>query len=68
MADSRDNHASTPIPEADQLDQEQPADPRVASDQTWPDSPIQDVDEADLVDQAQPVLTDPDEEYAPDSR
>jgi hypothetical protein len=66
VAHSRDNHPNTAIPEADRLEQEQPADPTVASDQTWPALPTQDVDEADLFEQAQPVLTDPDEEYTPD--
>lgn len=68
MAHSRDNHPNTAVPEADRLDQEQLADPTVASDQTWPAKPNQDVDEADLFEQAQPVLTDPDEDYAPDAR
>lgn len=63
MAHSRDNRQSTPIPEAERLEQEQPAYPGVASDQTWPASPTQDVDEADLFGQAQPLLTDPDEKY-----
>ena len=68
MVSSHDSHPSTPIPEVDRFEQEQPVDPRVGSDRQWPPSPAQDVDEADQLEQAQPVLADPDEEYPPDPR
>jgi len=68
MASSDDNHASTAWAEADQLDEEHPANPTVGSDQEWPASPTQEVDEADRLEQSLPVLSDPDEEYTPDPR
>lgn len=65
MAKSDANPRSTVIPEADRVEQEQPADPRDASDQEWPASLTPDVNEADRLDQVRPVLTDPDDEYPP---
>jgi hypothetical protein len=63
MASSDDNHPRTAIPEADRLEQEQPAGPEEGSDQEWPASPTQDINEADRLEQARPVVTDPEEEY-----
>jgi hypothetical protein len=68
MARSDDNHAGTAIPEADRLEQEQPADPRVGDDQPWPGPPGHEVDEADRLEQAHSVDGDPDEDYTPDPR
>jgi hypothetical protein len=67
MARSDNDRPSTAIPEADRLEQEEPADPRVGSDQQWPATPTQDADEADRIEQAQAVVIDPDEEYSPDT-
>lgn len=49
MAHDRDNDPGTAIPRGDRLDQEQPANPTIASALTWPAPPRQDVDEADLM-------------------
>lgn len=67
MARRDDDKPNTAIPEADRREQEQPADPRLTDDLTWPEEPSGDVDEADRLEQAQAVLSDPDEEYAPDA-
>jgi hypothetical protein len=66
MARSEDDQLGTAIPEADQLEQEDQADPRVGRYQKWPVDTAQDVDEADRLEQAQEVVGDPDEEYPPD--
>ena len=55
----------TAIPEADRLEQGQPADPRVGNDQPWPAQPSNEADEADRLEQALAVDGDPDEDYAP---
>lgn len=62
----RENDHSTAVPEADRIEQERPADPGVEGDRAQPASPTHDVDEADWLEQSQPVLTDPDEDYTPD--
>jgi hypothetical protein len=49
MAHDPDDHPGIAIPEADRLDQEQPANPTIASALTWPAPPRQDVDESDLM-------------------
>lgn len=67
MVHSRDDDASTEIPGADRLEQEQPVDPTADEDVDWPTERIPDVDEADQFEQSQPVLHDPDEEYVPDA-
>jgi hypothetical protein len=66
MASCDDNHASTAIPEADRLAQEQHANPDVGSEPEWPTSTTQEVNEADRLEQSLPVLSDPDEDYTPD--
>lgn len=66
MARSDNYQPSTAIPEADRLEQQQPADPQVEDDQAWPTSPMGEVDDADRLEQAQVVVGDPDEEYTPD--
>ena len=68
MASGDDNHASTAIPEADRLEQEQQANPEVGSQHEWSTSPTQEVNEADRLEQSLPVLSDPDEEYPQDPR
>lgn len=67
MARTNDSDsASTEVPEADRLEQEQPTDPTVDDDEAWSPSAPDDVDEADRLEQAQAVVGDPDEEYTPD--
>lgn len=68
MASSDHTNASTAIPEADQLEQEQEANPEVGSQHEWPASPNHEVNEADRLEQALPVLSDADEDYTPDPR
>jgi hypothetical protein len=63
---SRDDQPGTAVPVADRVEQDRPADPSVVEDADWPGSSTQDVDEADRLEQARPVLSDPDEDYAPD--
>ena len=65
MARTDDDRDETEVPEADRLEQQQQADPGVAPDQAWPAQATPDVDEADLLEQVQEVLVDPDEEYTP---
>lgn len=65
MARTDDDQNGTQVPEADRLEQQQQAAPSVSPDQEWPDQVTPDVDEADLLDQAHEVLSDPDEEYTP---
>ncbi len=65
MARSDDDRDGTSVPEADRLEQRQQADGTVGSGKQWPDSSNREVDEADLLEQAQEVLADPDEEYTP---
>jgi hypothetical protein len=64
MARREDGELDTAIPEADRLEQRQPADPGGAPGLQWP-TPAPDADEADRLEQAHEVLVDPDEEYAP---
>jgi hypothetical protein len=66
MARTDDNDASTAIPEADRVEQEQPADPRTGDDQAWTVPSSQEADEGDRLEQAYAVDADPDEEYTPD--
>ena len=47
-----DDQLGTAIPEADQLEQEEQADPRVGRHQKWPVDTAQDVNEADRLEQA----------------
>jgi hypothetical protein len=65
-----DDHPSAAIPEADRLDQERPVDPDVEGDEQWPaaapTAKTPEADEADQLEQAHPVLSDPEEEYTPD--
>lgn len=65
MARNDDDRDGTLVPEADRLEQQQQADPSAGPGPEWPDPAPPDVDEADLLEQAQEVLTDPDEEYTP---
>ena len=67
MARPEDDKPDSEIPEADRLEQQQPADPSVGPDQQWPSHPTPDVDEADQLEQAHEVLVDSDEEYPPTS-
>ncbi|KRE59018.1 hypothetical protein ASG70_17525 [Phycicoccus sp. Soil748] len=56
-----------PIPEADWLEQEQPASSTVATDREWPpSSPARAADDGDMLEQSQEVVSDPDEDYAPE--
>jgi hypothetical protein len=67
MARSQHDYRSTAIPEADWLEQEQPANPTVGDEQVWPAAAsTQDADDADRLEQSQVVVGDPDEEYTPD--
>jgi len=66
MARSKDDQLGTAISEADQLEQEEQADPRVGRHQKWPVDTAQDVNETDRLEQPQEVVGDPDEEYPPD--
>jgi hypothetical protein len=68
MSHSRDDDASTEIPGTDRLEQERAADPGADQEPEWPVSEAPDADEGDRLEQAQAVLDDPDEEYAPDAR
>ncbi|MFW5470699.1 hypothetical protein ACOCJ4_11685 [Knoellia sp. CPCC 206435] len=65
MARSDETPLDGAIPEVDRLEQEQQADPRVSVDEEWPAPGGPDGDEADRLEQAQEVVGDPDEEYAP---
>jgi hypothetical protein len=65
MAHSDDDRPGSAIPEADRLEQEQFADPRVGNDHPWPAQPSNDADEADRLEQAVAVDGDPDEDYTP---
>ena len=65
MAHIHDAHLGAGIPEADRLDQELQVDPAAEQPSDWPIRAAVDVDEADRLDQAQDVIGDPDEEYAP---
>jgi hypothetical protein len=65
MARSDDHQNDTQVPEADLLEQQQQAAPSVSPAHEWPDQATPDVDEADLLEQAHEVLSDPDEEYTP---
>ena len=69
MVRNDDDLAGTAVPEADRLEQEQPADPRVGSDGPWPARASAEADEADVLEQAIEVVGDPDEDYTalPDS-
>jgi len=67
MTRTEDAHFGATIPEADWLEQEQQADPAAEHDQEWPIHAPIDADEADLLEQAQEVTGDPDEEYIPHS-
>ena len=66
MAPSDHEHLGTAAAEADRLEQEQAADPRLGVQQEWPAHTAADVDEADLLEQVQEVAGDPDEDYEPD--
>ena len=66
MSHIRDDDASTEVPRADRLEQERAADPGADQEPEWPASEATEVDEGELLEQSQPVLDDPDEEYAPD--
>ena len=65
MARGDDDGNGTEVPEADRLEQQQRADPSIDPGQEWPEAATPDADEADLLEQAQEVLADPDEEYTP---
>jgi hypothetical protein len=67
MARTEEAHLGATIPEADRLEQQQQVDPAVEHDQEWPIPLAIDADEADLLEQAQEVIGDPDEEYTPHS-
>ena len=67
MARHDDEHPDTAAPEADQLEQEQAADPRTGQPEEWPAHTAADVDEADQLEQVREVVGDPDEDYEPDS-
>lgn len=62
MADEDQNREGTTVPEADRLEQEQPADPRVDETPGWPVPASAEADEGDLLEQAQEVTGDPDED------
>jgi hypothetical protein len=62
MASQDQNREGTAVPEADRLEQEQPADPRVDETAGWPVAASEEADEGDRLEQAQEVLDDPDEE------
>ena len=62
MASEDQNREGTAVPEADRLEQEQPAAPRVGETPEWPVSSSEEADEGDLLEQAQEVLDDPDED------
>jgi hypothetical protein len=66
MARGYDYHASTAIPEAERVEQERPADPKVGDDQAWTVPSNQEADEADRLERAHAVDADPDEEFTPD--
>ena len=61
MARHNDDGLDTAVPEADQLEQQQPADPG----HEWPHRATPVADEADRLEQAHEVLADEDEEYPP---
>lgn len=65
MARRKDDQLDAATPEADRLEQQQPADPNVRPDHEWPAPANAGADEADRLEQAQEVLADPDDEYAP---
>ena len=65
MARHDHDHPHTAIPEEDRLEQDQPANPVLTREERWQALPTGDADEADRLEQAHPVPTDPDEEYPP---
>jgi hypothetical protein len=65
VARSEDAHLGADIPEADRLEQSQPADHLADQQPEWPLDAAMDVDEADRLEQTQAVIGDPDEEYTP---
>jgi hypothetical protein len=67
MARSDDDNPHTAIPEADRLEQDQPANPAVSREERWPAMPTGNADQADRLEQSHPVPTDPDEEYPPNA-
>jgi hypothetical protein len=67
MARTEDAHLGATIPEADRLEREQQADQAAEHEREWPIHSAIDADEADLLEQAQEVIGDPDEEYSPHS-
>lgn len=61
------DHRSAEVPEADWLEQEQPANPTEGADEELaPSASTPDVDDADRLEQTQAVDGDPDEEYTPE--
>ena len=66
MADTDDARRDDTVPEADRLEQERPADPRVVAGRQWPVRAADGADEADQLDQVEDVPGDPDEDYPPD--
>jgi hypothetical protein len=67
MARDTDDDATSAVPEADRLEQSQPADPRLSPDADLAPFGAEDGDPGDLLEQAQPVTEDPDEDYPPDT-
>lgn len=63
-----DDPLDAAVPEPDQLEQAQDADPTVGSSPRWPDPATSVADEADQLEQAQEILADPDEDYPPSHR
>lgn len=67
MAREAGDDATAAIPEADRLEQAQPADPRESRDTDLARLIAEDGNSGDLLEQAQPVTEDPDEDYPPDT-
>jgi hypothetical protein len=66
MASIDHDDPTAAVPEADRLEQAEPADPRLADEESPAPPTAAESDEADLLEQAQPVDEDADEEYPPD--
>jgi hypothetical protein len=66
MASIDHDDPTAAVPEADRLEQAEPADPRLAGEDPPAPPTVADSNEADLLEQAQPVEEDADEDYPPD--